>query len=197
MHDQRFATSHFGTNRGAAGRSGGAGASRGDTAAARRRSRTKERVASDGRLPTSRSSSRSLSTSASRARRCSSSTQTFRRIDCLAYFQHSVWTRVTRARLRMPLHVRHPRHRHRHRHRHRLGLRLPLRRRPRWGPERYPFGPAEIVQDRRIREKSSTRTTPPEIEEILRRGGEKMATLKEVFAKTKSPSERSDDKAAG
>lgn len=45
-------------------------------------------------------------------------------------------------------------------------------------------------QDRRIREKSAQRQDPPEVEEILRRGGEKMAALKEEFAKKKNLAER-------
>ncbi len=38
-------------------------------------------------------------------------------------------------------------------------------------------------EDRRIRERSARRKNPPEIDEVLRRGGEKMAALREEFEK--------------
>lgn len=38
-------------------------------------------------------------------------------------------------------------------------------------------------EDRRIRDRNARRQTPPEIEEVLRRGGEKMAALREEFKK--------------
>jgi|SRR5947209_294431 len=52
-------------------------------------------------------------------------------------------------------------------------------------------------QDRRIRERAARRTHPPEVAEILRRGGEKMAALREEFAKKKVPRERNGDRTAG
>ncbi len=51
-------------------------------------------------------------------------------------------------------------------------------------------------QDRGIRERAAQRTNPPEMEEILRRGGEKMAALRDIFAKKKTP-ERNGDHASG
>jgi len=36
-------------------------------------------------------------------------------------------------------------------------------------------------EDRQIRERNAQRKNPPEVEEILRRGGEKMAALREEF----------------
>ena len=50
-------------------------------------------------------------------------------------------------------------------------------------------------EDRRIRERSAQRKNPPEVEEILRRGGEKMAALREEFQRRKQ--ERNGDHAAG
>lgn len=44
---------------------------------------------------------------------------------------------------------------------------------------------AVMEQDRRIRERSASHKNPPEIEEILRRGGEKMAALREEFKKNR------------
>ena len=41
---------------------------------------------------------------------------------------------------------------------------------------------AVLKQDRRIRERNGGRKNPPEVEEILRRGGEKIAALREEFA---------------
>jgi uncharacterized protein (DUF433 family) len=52
-------------------------------------------------------------------------------------------------------------------------------------------------QDRHIRAQSAQRVNPPEIEEILRRGGEKMAALKEKFARKKQAAERNGDHASG
>jgi uncharacterized protein (DUF433 family) len=52
-------------------------------------------------------------------------------------------------------------------------------------------------QDRRIRERAAQRRNPPEVEEILRRGSEKMAALREEFARRKRESERNGDHAAG
>jgi uncharacterized protein (DUF433 family) len=46
-------------------------------------------------------------------------------------------------------------------------------------------------QDRRIRERSAQRQNPPEIEAVLQRGAEKMAALREEFARKREPSERS------
>jgi uncharacterized protein (DUF433 family) len=40
-----------------------------------------------------------------------------------------------------------------------------------------------MEQDRRIRARTASRHTPPEVEEALRRGGEKMAVLREAFQK--------------
>ena len=54
---------------------------------------------------------------------------------------------------------------------------------------------AVMEQDRRIRERNASRTNSPEIEEILRRGGEKMAALREEFKKRK-PQELNGDHAA-
>ena len=42
-----------------------------------------------------------------------------------------------------------------------------------------------MEQDRRIRERNANRKNSPEIEEILRRGGEKLAALREEFRKRK------------
>jgi uncharacterized protein (DUF433 family) len=44
---------------------------------------------------------------------------------------------------------------------------------------------AVMEQDRRIRERTANRKNSPEIEEILRRGGEKMAALREEVKKRK------------
>ena len=52
-------------------------------------------------------------------------------------------------------------------------------------------------QDRRIRERSAQRQNPPEAEEILRRGGEKLAALQGEFAKKKQRAERNGDQASG
>lgn len=51
-----------------------------------------------------------------------------------------------------------------------------------------------MAQDRRIRERNANRVPTPEIEEILRRGGEKTAALQEEFRKRK---DRNGDRAAG
>ena len=53
-----------------------------------------------------------------------------------------------------------------------------------------------MEQDRRIRERNANRRNPPGIEEILRRGGEKMAALREELKKKKSQ-ERNGDNASG
>jgi uncharacterized protein (DUF433 family) len=55
---------------------------------------------------------------------------------------------------------------------------------------------AVMEQDRRIRERNASRKNSPEIEEILRRGGEKMAALREEFKK-KRTQELNGDHAAG
>ncbi|MBI2807070.1 MAG: DUF433 domain-containing protein [Planctomycetes bacterium] len=52
-------------------------------------------------------------------------------------------------------------------------------------------------QDRRIRIRSAQAKNPPEVEEILRRGGERMAALKEEFANKKNHAERIGDHASG
>jgi hypothetical protein len=49
-----------------------------------------------------------------------------------------------------------------------------------------------MEEDRRIRERNAGRTTPPELEEVLRRGGEKMAAFREEFRKRR-PAERNGD----
>ena len=49
-------------------------------------------------------------------------------------------------------------------------------------------------QDSRIRERNVQRSNSPEIEEILRRGGEKMAALKDEFKRKKQ--ERNGDNAS-
>jgi len=51
-------------------------------------------------------------------------------------------------------------------------------------------------EDRRIRERNDHRQVSPELEEILRRGGEKMATLREEFSKRKQQPGRNGDHAA-
>ena len=56
---------------------------------------------------------------------------------------------------------------------------------------------AVMEQDRRIRERNSNRENPPEIDEILRRGGLKMAALREEFKKIKQQQERNGDHASG
>lgn len=48
-------------------------------------------------------------------------------------------------------------------------------------------------QDRRIRERSAQRRNPPEVEAIIRRGSEKMAALREEFARRKQSTERNGD----
>src|SRR5258708_5382763 len=55
---------------------------------------------------------------------------------------------------------------------------------------------AVMEQDRRIRERNAQRKNSPEIEEILRRGGEKMAALREEF-KARKLQEQNGDHAAG
>jgi uncharacterized protein (DUF433 family) len=54
---------------------------------------------------------------------------------------------------------------------------------------------AVMEQDRRMRERNATRTNPPHIEEILHRGGQKMAALREEFKRKKQ--ERNGDQASG
>jgi len=65
--------------------------------------------------------------------------------------------------------------------------------------ERYVADHYEEVmeQDRRIRERSAARRNSPEVEEILRRGGEKMDALREQFRKQRPHEERNGDLAAG
>ena len=53
-----------------------------------------------------------------------------------------------------------------------------------------------MEQDRRIRRRNAHRQNAPEIEEILRRGGEKMEALRQEFQKKKLQ-ERNGDHAAG
>jgi hypothetical protein len=53
-----------------------------------------------------------------------------------------------------------------------------------------------MEQDRRIRERNAMRPNPPAIEEALRRGGEKMAALREEL-KQKKQAERNGDRTAG
>ena len=52
-------------------------------------------------------------------------------------------------------------------------------------------------QERRIQERIAQRRNPPEIEEIIRRGGEKLAALKEEFKRKKQHQERNGDHASG
>ena len=52
-------------------------------------------------------------------------------------------------------------------------------------------------QDRRIRERSARRKNSPQIEEIRRRGREKMVALREVLEKRKPQRERNGDHAPG
>ena len=52
-------------------------------------------------------------------------------------------------------------------------------------------------EDRIIRERIAQRRNPPDMEEVLRRGGEKMAALREEFKKKKQPQERNGDQASG
>jgi uncharacterized protein (DUF433 family) len=65
--------------------------------------------------------------------------------------------------------------------------------------ERYVQDHYESVmeQDRRIRERSASRRDPPEVAEILRRGGEKMAALREEFQKRKQRREAKGDHVGG
>jgi uncharacterized protein (DUF433 family) len=57
---------------------------------------------------------------------------------------------------------------------------------------------AVMDQDRRIRNRAANRTNPPEVEEILRRGGAKMAALREQFGREKQHGqERNGDRPAG
>jgi uncharacterized protein (DUF433 family) len=55
---------------------------------------------------------------------------------------------------------------------------------------------AVMEQDHRIRERNANRKIPPEIDEVLRRGGEKIAALREVF-KNGKPQELNGDHVAG
>ena len=48
-------------------------------------------------------------------------------------------------------------------------------------------------QDCRIRERSAQRRNPPEVEAIAQRGAEKMAALREEFARKKHSTERNGD----
>ena len=52
-------------------------------------------------------------------------------------------------------------------------------------------------QDRHIRQRSAGRVNLPQVEEILRRGGEKMAALKEEFARRKQHAEGNGDHPSG
>ncbi|MBI1832607.1 MAG: DUF433 domain-containing protein [Planctomycetes bacterium] len=52
-------------------------------------------------------------------------------------------------------------------------------------------------QDCRIRRRSAERTNPPEAEEMLKRGGKKMAALQDEFAKKKRQAEQNGDHASG
>jgi uncharacterized protein (DUF433 family) len=56
---------------------------------------------------------------------------------------------------------------------------------------------AVMDQDRLIRERNAQKRNPPQIDEILRRGGDKMAALREEWKKTKRSQERNGDRAAG
>ncbi|MCI0637650.1 MAG: DUF433 domain-containing protein [Gemmataceae bacterium] len=49
-----------------------------------------------------------------------------------------------------------------------------------------------MEQDRRIRARNSKRENPPEVEEILKRAGEKMATLREQFAQERNVERNGD-----
>jgi uncharacterized protein (DUF433 family) len=49
-----------------------------------------------------------------------------------------------------------------------------------------------MEEDRRIRKRNANRRNPPEIEEILRRGGEKIAALREEFRKRKEQERNGD-----
>ena len=49
-----------------------------------------------------------------------------------------------------------------------------------------------MAQDRLIRQRAAHRKTTPEIEEVLRRGGEKMAALRQQFAKKKEREPQGD-----
>ncbi len=53
-----------------------------------------------------------------------------------------------------------------------------------------------LDQDRRIRERNALRETPPEIEEVLHRAGERMSALREEFKKNPRR-RRNGDQAAG
>lgn len=55
---------------------------------------------------------------------------------------------------------------------------------------------AVMEQDRKIRERAANRRNRPEIEEVLRRGGEKMAALQEEFKKKKQRLEANGDQAS-
>jgi uncharacterized protein (DUF433 family) len=52
---------------------------------------------------------------------------------------------------------------------------------------------AVMAEDRRIRERNAQQKNAPEVEEILRCGGEKMAALREEFRKKKQAQERNGD----
>lgn len=54
---------------------------------------------------------------------------------------------------------------------------------------------AVMEQDRCIRERNANRKNPPEVEEILRRGGEKMAALRDEFQKRRQLLEANGDQA--
>jgi uncharacterized protein (DUF433 family) len=65
--------------------------------------------------------------------------------------------------------------------------------------ERYVRENYEVVmeQDGRIRERNADRRNPPEAEKALRRGGDKMAALREEFKRRKQPPGANGDLAAG
>ncbi|MBI3411686.1 MAG: hypothetical protein HY040_25430 [Planctomycetes bacterium] len=52
---------------------------------------------------------------------------------------------------------------------------------------------AVMEQDRRIRDRAAQRKNAPEVEEILRKGGQKMAQLRESFRKKNASAERNGD----
>ncbi|HVC94748.1 MAG TPA: DUF433 domain-containing protein [Pirellulales bacterium] len=56
---------------------------------------------------------------------------------------------------------------------------------------------AVMNQDRLIRERNAQRRNAPHIDEILRRGGEKMAALRDELKKKKRSQERNGDRASG
>lgn len=65
--------------------------------------------------------------------------------------------------------------------------------------EQYVHAHSEAVleQDRRIRERTAQRRNPPEIDEVLRRGGDRMAALRDEFRKRRQRQEGNGDHAGG